>query len=371
MHIAVRSSVATGVALVGASAIALSPIQPIGSFASPLSEINVPAAVSNIAIELAAQPNPIQAWVDVFTGAVTNAGALGTALLADPLPIGRQLAQNWIGYGDIVTSALSDVASAASTYLTEQLPQYIKTVSQQLADGDPAAAASTINEAIGNAIIGIGLPFFPVLDIPGKITDNLTAAVKSITGINTLLNLLIAAIGPPTGLIQATGDSAQVIVDSLGAGDYSSAALAFINLPATLTGALINGYTPPGGSIMPGLFTPPDENGYNAGLVYTLMVTVPKAIATAITPPAAPAAAKVAKPASVEATATEATATDATAESTDATEAPAVSAPAPKGAASSRVSGKSGAKGNATAKKPTGAKQSSGAKSARPHKGAA
>ncbi|WP_445167086.1 hypothetical protein ACTXG7_25205 [Mycolicibacterium sp. Dal123E01] len=357
---------ATGVALVGAGAIALSPIQPIGSVASPWSETNVPTAVSNVAIELAAVPNVIAPWVALFTDAVTNAGALGTALLADPFPVGRQLAQNWIGYGDIVTTALSAVASALNTYVTEQLPQYVKTVFQQLADGEPAAAASTINEALGNAIIGIGLPFFPVLDIPGKITDNLTAAVKSITGINTLLNLLVAAIGPPTGVIQAAGDSAQVVVDSLGAGDYTAAAVALFNMPPTLLGAVINGYTPPGGSIMPGLLTPPDENGYNAGLVYTLMVTIPKALATAITPPAVPAAAKLAKPASVEAPAT-----DATADSADATEASAGSASTPKGAASSRLSGKSGAKGNASAKKPTGANKSSGAKSARSHKGAA
>src|SRR5215470_8151266 len=79
MHIAVRSTVATGVALVGASAIALSPIQPVGSVALPLSEINVPAAVSNVAVELAALPNPITPWVDVFTTAVTNAGVLGAA----------------------------------------------------------------------------------------------------------------------------------------------------------------------------------------------------------------------------------------------------------------------------------------------------
>ena len=39
---------------------------------------------------------------------------------------------------------------------------------------------------------------------------------------------LPAAIGPPTGVIQATGDTAQVIVDALGAGHYGAAVQAGI-----------------------------------------------------------------------------------------------------------------------------------------------
>ncbi|SBS75802.1 conserved exported hypothetical protein [uncultured Mycobacterium sp.] len=359
MHIAVRSTVATGVALVGASAIALSPIQPVGSVALPLSEVNVPAAISNVAVELAAMPNPFDAWVNVITETVTNAGALGTAWLADPLPVGRQAAQNWIGYGDILSTALSGAASGLYSYLTTSLPQFLQTAFQQVAAGEPAAAASTINEALGSAIITVGLPFFPVMAIPGSITDNLSAAVKSLTGIQTLFGLLLAAIGPPTGVIQATGDSAQVIVDSLRTGDYGAAVQALFNLPPTLLGAVINGYTPPGGSIMPGLLTPPDDTGFNAGLVYTLLVSIPKAIATAITPVAAPAAARTAKPAaSVEAApATDATASTGTGKSA-------------RGALrSSPTSGKSSAKSAAAAKKPSGAKKSTGAKSARPNRG--
>ncbi|MCV7177306.1 hypothetical protein [Mycolicibacterium sphagni] len=309
-----------------------------------------------------------------MTQTVTNAGVLGTAWLADPLPIARQVAQNWIGYGGIVSTALGDAAAGLNTYLTTSLPQYLQTVFQQLAAGEPAAAASTINEAIGSAILNVGVPFFPVTNIPSAITDNLTAAVKSLTSIGTLFGLLIAGISPATGVIQAAGDSAQVIVDSLGAGHYGAAVQALINIPPTLVGAFINGYTPAGSSQMPGLLSPPDENGYNAGLVYTLLVTIPKAIATAITPASASAsaAARLAEPAtSVEATpATESTSsTDSTA-STDATEAGSGSSTT-TGVGGSRVTGKKDAKAqnDAGAKKSTGAKSSTDAKSARPHAG--
>lgn len=364
MHIAVRSTVATGVALVGASAIALSPIQPVGSVALPLSDINVPAAFSNVAVELAAMPNPFAPWVTLVTEAVTNAGALGAALLTDPLPVGRQAALNWIGYGNILTTALSGAATGSYDYLTNQLPLFLKTAGQEIADGQPAAAASTLNEALGAAILAIGLPFFPVMEIPGKITDNLSSAVKALTSVETLFGLLLAAIGPPTGVIQATGDTAQVVVDSLGAGDYGAAVAALFNLPPTLLGAVINGYTPPGGTLMPGLLTPPDDTGYNAGLVYTLLVTIPKAIATAITPVAVPAAARTAKSAdSVEApAASEKTASSGMGKSLRT--AGVGSTPASKSGAKVTAGKKP-----AGAKKAAGAKTSTGAKSARPHSG--
>ncbi|BBY63178.1 hypothetical protein [Mycolicibacterium helvum] len=381
MHVAVRSTVATGVALVGASAIALSPIQPVGSVALPLSGVNVPAAISNVAVELAAQTNPFEAWVNVLTQTVTNAGALGTALVADPLPVVRQVAQNWIGYGQTTATALGDFAAGLNFYLFSSepysLPYYVKTVLQQLAAGELAAAASSINESIGSAIIRLGLPLFPLTNIPGAITDNLTAAVKSLTSITTLFGLLVGGLSPIEGVIQAAGDSGQVIVDSLGAGDFGAAAQALLNIPPTLVGAFINGYTSVGGSVFQGILSPPDENGVNPGLLYTLLVNIPKALATAITPvsASASAAARLAKPAtSVEAApatdATESTGSTDSAASSDATEASSGSS-ATAGVGGSRVTGKKDTKAQngVAAKKPTGAKSSTGAKSARPHAG--
>src|SRR4051812_30287445 len=186
MHIAVRSTVTTGIALVGASAIALSPIQPVGSVALPLSGVNVPAAVSNVAVELAALPNPIAPWVAVFTEAVTNAGALGTALLSDPLPVARQAAQNWIGYGQATATALSGVANAAVDYFSTTVPQGLRAASQQIRDGNLVAASQIISDLVVGAVINVGYPAFDLVTIPGQITDNLSAAVKSVTDISTL-----------------------------------------------------------------------------------------------------------------------------------------------------------------------------------------
>jgi hypothetical protein len=155
----------------------------------------------------------------------------------------------------------------------------------------------------------------------------------------------------------AVGDTAQEFVDSVGAGDYAAAAQAIFDLAPIVVGAIINGYTAPDTTFTPGLLTPPDEFGFNAGLAYTLLVTIPKAIATAITPPVPPAAARSAKPA-------------ASVEAAPATDASTGTGKSARGAVrSSPTSGKSSAKSAAAAKKPSGAKKSTGAKSARPHRG--
>lgn len=351
MHIAVRSTVATGVAMVGATAVALSPIQPLGSVALP--EINVPAAVSTAAIELAALPNPIAPWVDVLTEAVANASVLGSALLADPLPIARQAALNWIGYGQTTATALSGVAQAAFDYFTTSFPQALNTAFQQLRDGQPAAAASTLSDAVIGILVNVGYPAFTIVAIPGQITDNLTAAVHAVTDINTLLSLVIGVAGPVGGVIRSVGDNAQLFVDAVATKDYGAATQALFNVVPDVVTAIVNGYTTLDGSLYPGLLTPPNSTPFNTGLAYSLLVTIPRAIATAIgaTAPSS-AASRVAK----------------SAESADTTPSMGTGTSARSSVGGSQASGQPSAK-FAGAKKSTGAKSSTDAKSARPHAG--
>ncbi|WP_167106591.1 hypothetical protein [Mycobacterium sp. DL592] len=297
----------------GVGAIALAPIHPRAA----LPGIEAPAAVSAVGLELtafsdllAALPDPVTPWVNVFTNAVTNAGVLGTAWLADPLPAGKQALTNLIGYGETTATALGGVATAAFDYLTTTAPQALQTAFQQLGDGQPSAAASTLTDAFVGFVLAVGFPLFPVVAIPAQITDNLTAVVHAVTDVSTLVNLLIGAIGPVGGVIRAVGDSAQDFVDAVGTANYSAAVQAVFDVAPRVVGAIINGYTTTDGSLYPGLLTPPDENGANAGLAYTLLVTIPRAIGTALgatapssaaLPVAAGASAAVAPPTSTEA----------------------------------------------------------------------
>ncbi|PND59777.1 hypothetical protein CRM90_02115 [Mycobacterium sp. ENV421] len=295
MPIAVRPSVATGVALLGAGAIALAPIQPA---ASSLSNIHAPAVFSTASIQLTAAGgfDPVTPWVDVLTAAASNVTAIGQEWLANPAPALRQLGTNWLGYGETVGTALGGVATGTWTYFTQTVPESINTALQQIADGDLSGAASTINNALGSAIFSIGLPLFPVLDIPGKITDNLSAVVKTLAGLNTALPLVLGILGPIEGGIQAFGDSAQSVLDAAAAGEYVTAFNNAVNTLPTVVGAVLNGYQD---GVYPGLFSLPPEPGVlGGGLVHALLVDIPNAIAVALGAPApvTTAAAKKAAP---------------------------------------------------------------------------
>ncbi|MCX2933205.1 hypothetical protein ORI20_23315 [Mycobacterium sp. CVI_P3] len=300
MHIAVRSSVATGIALVGAGAIALSPVQPV---ASPLS--NLPAAISNAGVELTATFDPITPWVDVITAAVTNTVTIGEDWLADPLPAARQLANNWFGYADTTATALGGVAEGTWTYLTTTVPEGLSTAFDQIVNGDLSGAATTINNVLGSAVFTIGLPLFPVAEIPGQMADNFAAVVNAVTGIGTLLPVVIGLLGPIEGGVQAFGDSGQAVLDAVQASEPVTALNAAFALVPNVLGAVLNGYQ---NNTYPGLLSP-----VSGGLVYSLAITIPQAIATALGATTMVAAASKAAPSAEAVAADEPTTTDSSA----------------------------------------------------------
>lgn len=296
MYVAVRSSIATGVALVGAGAIALTPIQPV---TSPLS--NVPAAVSTASVELAAAYNPLAAWVNLFTTTATNVGQIGTDWLADPAPAVRQLGTNWIGYGNTLATAAGGFVNGLYTYATDTVPTWLSKAAQELAAGDLTGAATTINQMIGLALLNVGLPLFPLLDLPKDIAGNFVAVVNTVFGLETVLPVVVGLLGPFQGAIQAVGENLQVAVDAIGAGDAAAAFGALLDTVPNVINAFVNGGTFSSSSFA-GLFTP--EAG---GLVYSLAVTLPRAIAVALgAAPASPPAASRQAARSTEAQASEA-----------------------------------------------------------------
>jgi hypothetical protein len=282
----------------------LSPVQPL---AAPFSNLHGPAVFSAAGVELTATFDPVTPWVDVFTAAVNNMTTIGEDWLADPLPALRQLGTNWFGYANTTAEALGGVAQGAYTYFTTTVPDSIKTAFQQIADGDLSGAATTINNALGSAIFSIGLPLFPVLDIPGKIADNFAAVVKAVTGLNTLVPVLLGVLGPVEGGIQAFGDSAQAVLDAAKAGESVNALNAAFAIVPNVLGAVLNGYQD---NAYPGLLT-----AQVGGLLYSLTVTIPQAIATALGAPAptltaSKTAAKAAAVSTDEAVSTDAVTTD-------------------------------------------------------------
>jgi hypothetical protein len=99
MQITARSYLTSGIAALGAGAIAFSPIQPLPDHAAVAQE----RAVSNLAINLAASTiDPFTPWIQTFEQAAANIQVLGDFYNEDPTPILTTIGKNIITYGDYV-----------------------------------------------------------------------------------------------------------------------------------------------------------------------------------------------------------------------------------------------------------------------------
>lgn len=298
MRLAVRSQLTAGVAVAGASVLVLSPVAPP---MPALPDIKVPA-ISSAAVDLSALGNPITVWADVIAGAVRNTAALGGAVLDDPAPILRQIFSNQLGYADTLVGAGRDVIDALVSYYTPGNPAGLSgeltRVLDQLQAGDIATAFATLAEALVLApILGAGIPLLlsGALDIPAAIAQNFADAVAAVTSPANALGLITGLVGPILGAFNAFGGTAQEVADALGDGELAAAATALINLPAVLTGAVLNGFENSAGTFFPGLLSfDSSPFSINGGILQAVLVNIPRAIAAALGAPTSVASAKVA-----------------------------------------------------------------------------
>lgn len=283
MNRAAKSYLTSGVALAGASVIAVSPM-----VAAPLGPpgVNTQSAVtvSTAELQLATTVNPITAWAEVVTSAYSNVAALGEEALSDPAPVLRQFILNQIGYGESVVSAGAGAINGLIEYISPDNPfglgAQLQTAAEELASGNIAGAIETATQAVFLApLLSAAFPVLEsgVLDVPGTMAQNFANVVNAVTDAATVLPIALGALGTVLAPVNAFGDSLQETFDSLGDGDLGAAFNAIINIPAALTGAVLNGYTNLAGTEFPGLFS-------EDGLVHALVVTLPRAIADAITP---------------------------------------------------------------------------------------
>ena len=283
MNRAAKSYLTSGVALAGASVIAISPV-----VATPLSppDMNTHSAFSVSAgdLQLTTTVNPIAAWAEVVTSAYGNVASLGEDVLSDPAPILRQFILNQLSNGETVVSAVTGGINGLLEYLSPEnafgLGAQLQTAAEQLSSGNIAGAIETATQALFLApVISVAFPVLGsgLLDIPGTAAQNFANVVKTVTDPATVLPIALGALGTLLAPVNAFGDSLQETFDALGNGDVGAALNAVINIPAAVVGAVLNGYTNLAGSVFPGLFS-------EDGLVHALVVTLPRAIAAAIAP---------------------------------------------------------------------------------------
>ncbi|WP_197373061.1 hypothetical protein [Mycolicibacterium baixiangningiae] len=282
MHATLRPYVTAGVSLVGASAIAISPISPI----TP-ADIKVPAvATSSAAVDLVV--NPIDFYGALFEESAANVEALVDIFLANPTPILSQIFDNQLANAEMISGALEQMAEGLVPILTQQVPLLLETAFAALAEGDVETALNTLlsiptTVAALPAFIGLGAVLLPIATASGNINN----VVQQVLG-GAILGGAVAAFGPLLSTVGASGTAIQGVLDGVAAGDIGAVADAIVNAPGVIIDGLLNGgYGPPLLVVpAPGLLTPNAVFGTLGAGPIGFVLAIRQAIADAITPAA-------------------------------------------------------------------------------------
>lgn len=281
MQIAVRSTYAAGVALIGAGVIAVSPVSP-----PTTTSLHLPAVQSS-AVQLAAAANPITQWEQIVTEALQNTKTLVTGVFADPAPVLGRIVKNELSNFGTLGGALRDFATAFVGQLGD-VPAGLRTGLSQVFTGHISDGFQTLFQTVLTPIL------VPIISLPNFLTDVQGFFVKPV---QNLANAITAAVTPAGGgmgwllsaglpvvsmladSVAASGDSLQSVYNALKAGKLGAAIGAILAIPGTITGALLNGYNDDGGGLL-------GPNGLLQGFRNALKV-IAAAIAPVVPAPAA------------------------------------------------------------------------------------
>ena len=251
MQVTARSYLTSGMAVLGAGAIALSPIQPLPNHTSPAQE----RAVSNLAVNLAASIDPITPWVETFQTAVANIQALAAFYAEKPFPLLQTVGANIGTYFD-------ELANGNAGQIPGQIQNNIQTFflapwdPGRVSAGPPPITALPAGYPLGDFISRVPLTNrVPIVFPNGASQQQLYTALPGALPAEDFATLfpllkfiatpysgqLAGLIGPVLSpLVQVTRSFTEVGT-LFQAGDVIGAINELINIPANVTNAFLNG----------------------------------------------------------------------------------------------------------------------------------
>ena len=284
-----------GVALAGASVIAINPVAPA-----------VPA-LQDRAVELSAWVDPFATWGETVTGTVANLGTRGNSVVTEGLPAAWEIISTGSLYSEIAQAVFNPAPGLEQFF--NNLPTYLETLNAGFAASNagltehfaelPAALEAAwdfvlqgqFTQAFANVVswglFGLGeagWPLYPSFEIPGQIARDFGAPTIGavldalFVGDTTTTGYAYSLLGPPITAIYQLTDILNVVSGSLYEGDWVTAVSEVINAPAKVLNAFFNGYQAsisPEWETFPGIFTP-------GGPIDAFFVQLPKTIAAAI-----------------------------------------------------------------------------------------
>jgi len=213
-HFAPASWVAAGVALIGAGAVAVTPVTV------PLPGLTA----THSAVALTADFDPFGAWQDVFATAKDNASTLWDHMSAVPGVAAQQLIADLMNGTSIDPQAVFEAI-----------------VQPNMATDLPMSPLLLSNDAL-QALITLVMPQFMPDDFP-LTTDELTPILSFLA--SPLSGVLIGALGPSISPLVALGNSVSEISTAVSGDnpDWTAALQEVANIPANMVGGLLNGAT--------------------------------------------------------------------------------------------------------------------------------
>ncbi|MGV0835994.1 hypothetical protein [Mycolicibacterium thermoresistibile] len=279
MHARLRPYLTTGVALAGASVIAVAPsIAPL----PPDITVQAAPAATAAAVDLAAVSNPLEALIQLFGNSAANTRGLFEAIAEAPAPILSQVLVNQFAHLQLI--------GATAEQIVTLLPQLVEAVQvgagvfvEHIVNGEFIEAG----DALSQLLLPLGLPLLGVIAPPLTILQNVTANIAAVPTaiIDNLFTAILPVIGLATSAIGATFDTAQGISDAFGEGDLLTAAGIIFSSPMILADAVLNGFGE--GGI--GVLTPP-AGPFNWGGPIGALLELRNAIAGALNPVEVPTA---------------------------------------------------------------------------------
>lgn len=319
-QLAVRSYLTAGVALVGASVIAVSPLAP------PMPEIHLPdvhlPSIHGAEVELAALTSQFPAYGQVFDAAVANLEGILKTAAANPTPILTKILSNQSTAIQALLASLPTSADQLANAVTKAAAADPTTKLSQLLDSEPGAlqvlvtalqtafgqvstaltttvppllqgaltdlSSANVAGAINNVLLAALTPVFPLTTVLGPALgviaeplQTMVDAINALGPVGTVIanplqnvvnvlnlpttqsaNVMLAVsglIGPLIEAPAATGAAIQGVIDAISKGDAAGVLGAVVDAPAVIAGGVLNGGLGPdiGDLVSPALGLPP------------------------------------------------------------------------------------------------------------------
>lgn len=221
MHTTLRPFTTAGIALVGATAIAMT---PVALTAPPDVRVDSPA------VRLTAAIDPITPWLETFNSAEVNFANLANSWLEAPFPSLQQVIANQVGY-------------------LAQLPDF-EGIVRQIVDNVGAAikaplAIDTSTLENTNRLLSHRSLYTILSELAAEGASPIPSALQPLVDFSTTYasGMLLGLVGPVISPILALAASVNAIVENLTSGtpDLQAAVNSLINTPAKMVDAFLNG----------------------------------------------------------------------------------------------------------------------------------